>query len=622
MTRILPLLWLMVAISLHAQTVTVDNVSARFSATGEWTTAGPPGTHGSSARLAPCSAIGDAQATWTADLPTSGIYEVAVWYLESETRAPDAAYEIVHAEGTASVTRDQTTSGSQWIPLGAWFFEPQGASVTLINRSAREGASVCADAVRFRLEGTEYGNLYQGMWIYSWGVGFLTPDQTEAMIATARNSNQNIILPQVRKAGDAYYKSDIEPFADNVEEGYEDPLADILEKAHDTSDGKQYIQVDAWMVPYRVWNASMGTPPDGHVLKKHPEWEGRRYDGKTDSTITLDPGVPGVTDYLVDVATELVEKYDVDGIHWDYFRYQSWEWGYNPIALARFKRLYNRTEDPDPRYDEEFNQFRRDQICHMGRKVYAAVKAVRWKCRISAATIGWGDILNGFEATRTYNEVFQDWPRFMEEGLLDMNVHMAYKREYVWDQARDFRDWMRVVGDRKGGRHGVDGPGVYLNSIEDSVTQIQTALDLPGVDGTIVYVYHATNKDGVSPTVFWDTIRGDCFSRREVPVAPWLETPDHGILRGAVTGGGIVLDGAGVQVLDGSGEWTETDGTGFYAFLKLPGGRAYTISAAPHPRFEDGLTTRTAEIYIPAGEVVTLDFDLTLQPQAHGFFLH
>jgi len=515
---------------------------------------------------------------------------------------------VNHAWGMDTANADQTTSGAEWVPIGTYTFLESGGSVVLSNQDGEEGKTVCADAVRFVREGTQYDRVYQGMWIYSWGLGFLSAEETKDMIDTARSNNLNCIFPEVRKTGDAYYKSTTEPRGTNIDPGYEDPLADIISRAHDTSEGKPYIEVHAWVVPYRVWKLSMGDVPTSHILNRHPEWLSERYSGDPDpdGNLCLDPGVPGVTDYIVDVVTEIVKNYDVDGIHWDYFRYTEADWGYNPIAIERFNKLYDKEGVPLPN-DPDFSDFRRDQVRQMGRKAYAAVKAIRWNCKMSSATIGWGDCPENYFVSSPYSQAYQDFVGFMQEGLLDINVHMGYKREHIANQAHDFRDWTRFVASTKAGRHAIKGHGIYLNSIENSITQILFAMDCPGIDGVSLYVYHQTNKDGFGEGVFWNTARKDCFPKfRETPSAPWIETPTCGILRGTVKNHeGIILDGATVEV-SGSADFSlKADGTGFYAFLKLPEGDDYTVAASC-----DNECSKTLGIAIPAGKVTTLDFVL------------
>jgi uncharacterized lipoprotein YddW (UPF0748 family) len=596
------------ALSAMGETIIIDNNSGDFLTSGSWSTGTYAGYHVTNYRYAiTVTGSATAEAGWFPTFESAGTYEVAIWYVQGTNRPTDAPFTITHSSGSATVYVDQTTNGSQWFVLGSYTFPATGGSVVVSNISSTPGNAVMADAVRFVRSGTTHGDAYQGMWIYSWGTGFLSETQTNDMISVARNNYLNIIFPEVRKAGDAYYISATEPFASNITPGYTDPLADIIAKAHDTSGGKQYIEVHTWIVPYRVWVDSLGTPPLDHVLSEHPEWRGQTNTGAfSDGSQYLDPGHPEVLDYLIDVVTEIVQNYDVDGIHFDYFRYPGTQWGYNPTAIARFNALYGKSGQPATD-DPDFCDFRRDQIRYFGRKAYAAVKAIDWNCKMSAATIQWGSCPADFTQSSAYAGIFQDWVGFMSEGILDMNVLMNYKREYVSEQAADYRDWAQLLASSKAGRHAVNGPGVYLNSIHDSITQILYGLDTPGIDGTNIYVYHMTNKDGDSADDFWYTMRADCYSqRRNTPAAPWIDTPTFGILRGTVTGDGAPLDGIIITLSNGATGTSKTDGTGFYAFLQLGPGINYTATTSA-PGFFD----QAKDFNIAAGTVATLDFALS-----------
>jgi len=601
------ILILMLSAVSFAETIIIDNRSDDFSTTGTWSAGSSAVYHATDYNYILTVLSETARATWSPTFSSTGSYEVAVWYVQGSNRPTDAKYIVNHSGGSSPVPVDQTTGGSQWHVLGTYSFPASGGSVELSNESATAGKAAIADAVRFVRTGTTYGDLYQSMWVYSWGAGFLSASQTTDMIDLARANNLNAIFPEVRKIGDAYYISSTEPFASNIESGYTDPLADIITKAHDTSGGKQYIEVHAWLVPYRVWKDSVGTPPSNHVLIEHPEWQGQTNTGSTsDGSQYLDPGVPEVTDYLVDVALEIVQNYDVDGIHWDYFRYPGTTWGYNPTAITRFNALYGKTGSPSTS-DPDFNDFRRDQIRHFGRKSYAAIKAVDWDCKISAATIQWGGCPADFTQSSAYASVFQDWVGFMDEGLLDMNSLMNYKREYISGQAADYRDWAEKLASTKAGRHAINGPGIYMNHIYDSITQILYGLDTPGINGTNLYVYHATNTDGDSPTDFWNTLRADCYTQqRAVPAAAWIDSPTQGILRGTITDEGSPVDGATVTLSNGVTGTTQTDGTGFYAFLKLDAGSNYTVTASV-----SGYSDQAKSFSITAGLVTTVDIGFT-----------
>jgi hypothetical protein len=197
----------------------------------------------------------------------------------------------------------------------------------------------------------------------------------------------------------------------------------------------------------------------------------------------------------------------------------------------------------------------------------------------------------------------------MDEGLLDANVLMNYKREHITEQAADYRDWAELLASSKAGRHAINGPGVYMNSIHNSITQILYGLDVSGMNGTNIYVYHQTNKDGDPADDFWYTMRADTYTqRRSVPSAGWLDTPFQGILRGTVTTDGVTpVDGATVTLSGGATGTIDTDGTGFYAFLKLDPGTNFTATATAM-----GFPSRPKSFNIQAGVVTTLNFDMSV----------
>lgn len=612
LSGILMVLFLGLSAGALAETIIIDNRSDAFAVSGSWDTGTYPGYHVTDYRYTQTVAgVATHTATWSPTFESAGSFEVALWYVEGVNRPTDAEFTIHHSGGPTTVDVDQTANGSQWYVLGTYDFPASGGSVSVSNVSSVAGRAVIADAVRFVRTGTAYGDLYQAMWIYSWGTGILSESQTNTMLSVARNNNVNAIFPEVRKVGDAYYISSTEPRATNIDPAYTDPLADILAKAHDTSGGQQRIEVHAWIVPYRVW-VGTGSKPAGHVLLEHPEWEGEQYDG-TKTGEYLDPGHPGVQDYIVDVILEIVENYDVDGIHWDYFRYPGTIWGYNPTAIARFNALYGRSGLPATN-DPQFNEFRRKQIIQVSRKAYAAVKAVDWDCDLSAALITWLPAPPGgdFTLTRPYYDVFQDWPAMALDGSMDFLCPMNYMREHDAAQKQGYRDWTNFTAGARAGRHAIIGPGSYLNTIPNNITQMFYAIDTPGIDGVNVYRYGYSNTDG-SETDFWYTAKADVYdARRNVPTASWLASPTQGILRGTVTGDGLPVDGGSVTLSGGATGTIETDGTGFYAFLKLDPGTSLTATASG-----DGFYSQSKSFDITAGTVTTLDFALSSsQPTA------
>ncbi len=184
---------------------------------------------------------------------------------------------------------------------------------------------------------------YRMSWVYGFGGEFCRPvptypgqPSTATTIATLADNNFNVVVPEIRKAGDAYYDSAYEPRATDVVGGY-DPLQDILTQAH-----ARNMEVWGWIVTWRIWSKTK-TPPSTHIWYKHPEWAmintaGSNLDG---NYYDLDPGVPGAQQYVCDVMKDCITKYPgLDGYNFDYIRYPGANWGYNPISKERFRREY------------------------------------------------------------------------------------------------------------------------------------------------------------------------------------------------------------------------------------------------------------------------------------------
>ncbi len=446
---------------------------------------------------------------------------------------------------------------------------------------------------------------YRGMWVDAFHAGFMNASETALLVQRARAYNYNAIFIENRKTAEAFHDSDIEPKAPEVSPPDYDSLADLIAQAHDTSSGKPYIQVHAWLVAYRV--ATSTTVPPAHILSLHPEWVCRNSSGSTFhySSRFLDPGVPDVIDYTVNVAVEIVKKYDVDGIHYDYIRYPDPDWGYNQISVNRFNTLYGRSGTPSVS-DPDWCQFRRDQVTALVRKTYIRIKAIKPLVKVSAATTTWGTYPGDFTLSSPYVQVYQDWRGWMEEGILDMNCPMNYKREYIANQAADYRLWMDFAASVKYGHHCLTGQAAYLHSINDSITQLTVAQNNPYIDGSIIFSYATTNKDGQPQDDFFQAVKNQIFSSpAAVPVAPWLSAPTEGILCGTVSNGSAAVDGALVTLAGPVQKSLTADGTGFYAFTRLTlANYTVTVNAPGHSPI-----TKTS--YVPAGQVITLNFNFT-----------
>lgn len=459
---------------------------------------------------------------------------------------------------------------------------------------------------------------FRGVWVDGWHTGFKTTSQVRQLVADAKAGGINALLVEVRKRGDAYYNSRFEPPATDLAVGY-DPLADLVRQAHAA---QPRIEVHAWIVTFPIWNSETAPTSATHAFNRHPEWLMADDTGATwtGDNYQLDPGHPGVQQHTFDVAMDIIDRYDVDGFHFDYVRYPGRNWGYNPVAVYRFNRRYNRTGVPDPS-DATWMQWRRDQVSSLVRRIYLAAWASKPSVRISAATIPWGNAPasdSDWIATDAYSYVFQDWRAWMQEGILDMNLPMVYRDQATG--ASGYAGWRVFAVDRQYRRQAGLGLGWYLNSISNDLVQIR-ATRLATTKGAVGagwagFSYASPTSDGLPRATFlsaltqsnvakvYDATGAPALSAwADPPAMPWKLDASLGHLLGRVTeaGTGDALERSAVTLTGTAARTLAVDGSGCFGGVDLPVG-AYT-AALTLP----GFASRSIAIEVRGAAVTRLD---------------
>lgn len=186
-------------------------------------------------------------------------------------------------------------------------------------------------------------------------------DELRAIVDSLSEANMNAVFFQVRGFSDAMYKSKYEPWSQYLtgtrgEEPMYDPLQLLIEYAHSKG-----IEVHAWVNPYRYGTSSVygKAPNDYHYT--HPEWL-----VKCGDITILNPSMPEVRKQICCVIADMVENYDLDGVLFDDYFYQS---GYQS---SYDEDLYNKSGTTLSRAD-----WRREQVNLMVRNVRDTIKATK-----------------------------------------------------------------------------------------------------------------------------------------------------------------------------------------------------------------------------------------------------
>ena len=445
---------------------------------------------------------------------------------------------------------------------------------------------------------------FRGVWADAFATGFKSSSQINSLVSRAVTGNYNAIIVEVLAYHDtgssghgAYWDSSIVPRASDIS-GSIDPLALLVSAAH-----AQGIEVHAWIVPYRV---STSWPPSGNSeVAAHPEWfmtsladmDGgpARIDGK----YTLDPGSPDAQDYVVRIVRELVTNYEIDGINLDYIRYIQEDAGYPAdesyvySSLARWHFRTGYSVIPQPTGNTNWDSFRRETIGELVRRLRVEIASItsnpQQPVALTADLLCSGDAPSNFAYSDAYRYRFQDWKRWMQEGWLDAGVPMNYKREHVDPQDDWFRHWVDAAIDWRYARHMYCGQANYLNTMTNSIMQLEYVLNA-GADGSSNYSYYATadsDMDGnyendwgwysyVGAQLFTDVV--------DTPVMPWRDPnlATEGTIWGQVYNqtADEPVDYATVQIVG----WDSfvTDGNGMYVATLVPaaaGGTLYDLVA-------------------------------------------
>ncbi|MGV9287036.1 glycoside hydrolase family 10 protein [Streptomyces sp. NPDC003719] len=231
----------------------------------------------------------------------------------------------------------------------------------------------------------------------------------------------NTVIFQVRPTADALWPSAYEPWSQYLsgsqgrDPGW-DPLGTAVEEAH-----ARGLELHAWFNPYRV---ALHDDPSrlvpAHPARRNPGWV-VPYGGK----LHYNPGLPEVRAFVQDAMIDAVEKYAVDGVHFDDYFY--------PYPVA------GRTFDDDAAYRAHGGGFatraawRRDNIDRLVRETAARVEKARPAARFGVSPFGvWRNAATDERGSRTgagvqtYDDLYADTRTWVREGWIDYVVPQLY----------------------------------------------------------------------------------------------------------------------------------------------------------------------------------------------------
>jgi uncharacterized lipoprotein YddW (UPF0748 family) len=190
----------------------------------------------------------------------------------------------------------------------------------------------------------------------------------------------------------------------------------MIEESH-----KLGLEFHAWFNPYRaVMNVDTANIDSASVAFQHPEWF-----VKYDKNLYFNPGLPEARKHVTHVILDVVNRYDVDGIHFDDYFY--------PYKVAKLTFPDSLTFT---RYGRDFaniDDWRRNNVDMLIKDISDSLRKVKPFVQFGVSPFGvWRnqDKDPAGSATRAgqtcYDDLYADVLKWMKEGWIDYVVPQIY----------------------------------------------------------------------------------------------------------------------------------------------------------------------------------------------------
>ena len=277
------------------------------------------------------------------------------------------------------------------------------------------------------------------------------------IINDIKRKRLNTIYFQVRSSGTTMYESSYEPYSPYLTgETGKIPSYDPLEEAIKTA-RLRGLDIHAWVNVMRCFAGEEDyiLKNHDHIYNKHRNWLVEYKTGDR-TTYWLDPGLPEVRTYLVELLAELVYMYNIDGIHLDFIRY--------PGKDFQDDFSYNLYGEGKPR-----EQWRRDNITAFIQDLNLRVKGIKPFVKIGVTPIGIYENIDGARGLEGLNSVYQDARSWLRSGLIDYAVPQIY---WNFEENPKFdvlaRDWTL----NSYGRNLVLGIAAYKDDVKNEIEKM------------------------------------------------------------------------------------------------------------------------------------------------------
>ncbi len=275
----------------------------------------------------------------------------------------------------------------------------------------------------------------RAIWVTRWD--YKSPRDIAKVMDNAAAGGFNTVMFQVRGHGTAFYRSKLEPWADELggrDPGF-DPLLIATHEAHERG-----LSIHAWVNVMPGWRGDKPPTNARQLYHTHSDWFWRDAHGRREPLgwyNNLNPCLPEVRRYLVAVIKEIVAGYQVDGLHMDYIRFPNeWNKAYakgatvpdfprDPRTLMLFKQDTGKTPEQSP---NQWGQWRSEQVTHLVKDIRQMCTNTNPRLKLTAAV--------GAHPDRARRLHFQNVEAWLALGLLDAVFPMNYDADLRTFQRR------------------------------------------------------------------------------------------------------------------------------------------------------------------------------------------
>jgi len=270
-------------------------------------------------------------------------------------------------------------------------------------------------------ESSHHHSEIRGVWLTNIDsdILFSTQALTKA-VNRLQELNFNTLYPTVWQGGYTLYPSEVteQVYGETVfpEPGLQnrDMLAEVVAKGH---------QAGMTVIPW--FEFGLMTTADSGLAKQHPEWLTQRQDGSQtdtigdDEVVFLNPFHPEVQEFIIDLITEIVRDYDVDGIQLDDHFSLPVAFGYDDYTRQLYRQQMGEPPPDDPR-NTFWVRWRADQLNQFMGRLFHRIKAANPDCLVSVAS-------NPLHFSLPAH--LQDWFSWERKGYIEELILQVYRSD-------------------------------------------------------------------------------------------------------------------------------------------------------------------------------------------------